>query len=226
MYFPTGFETERAIELAGLVTQAYAQFDAFRKEAPWSLREGTLLSKSSPTSPVPRLPWGAAVSSVLNHGVPSFRRACEERGAHRIRRRAAQGSVSRIPRDIDRERMDTKLQHGPGALSAAGSRARSQRLSPKLPAVPGCNHRIGGKRRPQQVSLRRRTQPRRSALNPRGAGNGAEIPGQGTAVLQLRLTKSRGQRFRAELQSRIPRKIIPCRSTHQISLDRFLFPPR
>ena len=43
MYFPPGFDLERAIELAELVIQAYAQFDAFGREAPWKLTGGYAL---------------------------------------------------------------------------------------------------------------------------------------------------------------------------------------
>ncbi|MRR30865.1 hypothetical protein EG834_11200, partial [bacterium] len=37
MYFPKGFDIDRAIELGDLVMQAYAQFEAFKKGKPWKL---------------------------------------------------------------------------------------------------------------------------------------------------------------------------------------------
>jgi triacylglycerol lipase len=37
MYFPGGFDVNRAVELGELVDQAYAQFEAFRKEEAWEL---------------------------------------------------------------------------------------------------------------------------------------------------------------------------------------------
>jgi hypothetical protein len=37
MYFPKGFNLERAIALGELVDQAYTQFEAFQKGTPWKL---------------------------------------------------------------------------------------------------------------------------------------------------------------------------------------------
>jgi triacylglycerol lipase len=37
MYFPKGFDIDRAIELGDLVMQAYAQFEAFKNGKPWRL---------------------------------------------------------------------------------------------------------------------------------------------------------------------------------------------
>jgi triacylglycerol lipase len=37
VYYPTGFDRRKAIQLAELVGQAYGQFDAFKKNEPWSL---------------------------------------------------------------------------------------------------------------------------------------------------------------------------------------------
>lgn len=37
MYYPDGFDRRKAIQLAELVGQAYSQFDAFKKNEPWSL---------------------------------------------------------------------------------------------------------------------------------------------------------------------------------------------
>src|SRR5208283_5780304 len=38
MYYPKGFDKGRAIELGGLVQQAYAQLEAFQEDAPWTLK--------------------------------------------------------------------------------------------------------------------------------------------------------------------------------------------
>lgn len=38
MYYPKGFDRGRAIELGGLVQQAYAQLNAFQEDAPWALK--------------------------------------------------------------------------------------------------------------------------------------------------------------------------------------------
>ena len=43
MYFPRGFEHERAIELAELVQQAYRQLDAFKKDEVWKPDNGCSL---------------------------------------------------------------------------------------------------------------------------------------------------------------------------------------
>ncbi len=45
MYFPEGFDLERAIELCELTGQAYAQFEAFLKGSPWKLTGGHTLIK-------------------------------------------------------------------------------------------------------------------------------------------------------------------------------------
>ena len=40
MYFPNGFSSQRAIQLAELVTQAYGQFEAFQQNREWALSGG------------------------------------------------------------------------------------------------------------------------------------------------------------------------------------------
>lgn len=46
MYFPRGFDHEKAIELGKLVRQAYGQLDAFQNEEAWSLGDGyTMLTE-------------------------------------------------------------------------------------------------------------------------------------------------------------------------------------
>src|ERR1700690_3591530 len=93
MYFPAGFDIERAIELAALVTQAYAQFDAFRKEAPWSLTGGYSLVKELTYVPTAKIAIGRG----------SFLRL-ESRGFHlsgeRARRGVPIGFVAERNRDM------------------------------------------------------------------------------------------------------------------------------
>ena len=43
MYFPKGFNKSRSIELAKLISQAYAQFEAFERGMPWKLPSKYLL---------------------------------------------------------------------------------------------------------------------------------------------------------------------------------------
>jgi triacylglycerol lipase len=45
MYFPSGFDLDRALELGGLVDQAYKQFEAFFTGKPWQLPIGYSLKK-------------------------------------------------------------------------------------------------------------------------------------------------------------------------------------
>jgi triacylglycerol lipase len=45
MYFPKGFDLDRAIELGELVNQAYKQFEAFYRGEPWKLPAGFTLVK-------------------------------------------------------------------------------------------------------------------------------------------------------------------------------------
>jgi hypothetical protein len=80
MYFPPGFEIERAIELAELVTQAYAQFDAFRKEAPWNLAGEYSLVTELTYIPTARIAMGRAGFLSL-----------ESRGFHLSGERAVRG---------------------------------------------------------------------------------------------------------------------------------------
>ena len=40
MYFPAGYDSDRAIELGELICQAYAQFEAFENERAWELTGG------------------------------------------------------------------------------------------------------------------------------------------------------------------------------------------
>jgi triacylglycerol lipase len=93
MYFPPGFDLERAIELAELVTQAYAQFDAFRKEESWSLRGGYSLLKEFTYIPFARIATGRGSFLGL-----------ESRGFHfsgeRARRGVPIGFVAERNRDL------------------------------------------------------------------------------------------------------------------------------
>ena len=45
MYFPIGFDLDRAIELGGLVSQAYLQYEAYQTGEPWTLPGGYGLHK-------------------------------------------------------------------------------------------------------------------------------------------------------------------------------------
>jgi triacylglycerol lipase len=93
MYFPPGFEIERAIELATLVTQAYAQFDAFRREAPWNLTGEYSLVKELTYVPLARIAMGRGSFLSL-----------ESRGFHlsgeRARRGVPIGFVAERNRDL------------------------------------------------------------------------------------------------------------------------------
>ena len=93
MYFPAGFDIERAIELAELVTKAYAQFKAFRKEAPWGLGGEYSLVKELTYVP----------SATIAMGRGSFL-SLESRGFHlsgkRSRRAVPIGFVAERNRDL------------------------------------------------------------------------------------------------------------------------------
>src|SRR5689334_15065853 len=71
MYYPRGFDLRRAIELAGLIKQSYAQLSAFNNDEPWSLQGGYALNKellyprgetAIPRGPVGRLDVGLRTS--------------------------------------------------------------------------------------------------------------------------------------------------------------------
>jgi triacylglycerol lipase len=47
MYFPKKFSRSKAIELGGLIAQAYRQFEAYKEGAPWRLEGYTLLKEIS-----------------------------------------------------------------------------------------------------------------------------------------------------------------------------------
>ena len=93
MYFPPGFNVERAIELAELVIQAYAQFDAFLKDVPWKPTGGYTLVRVLTYVPTSK-------ATIARGQFLSF----ESRGFHlsgdRERRGVPMGFVAERNRDL------------------------------------------------------------------------------------------------------------------------------
>lgn len=127
MYFPKGFDTELSIELAELIIQAYAQFEAFENEQRWKLPDKYSLKAefSYLWTPGRTIEKGIRNFDLTLRRLSRSTRAQDYQDTNWLCRTTEGYSISYLAWNTNRQGMDSQLQHKPELLPGCKPRESS-----------------------------------------------------------------------------------------------------